>query len=201
MKKNGIIIGIILAILVIIIIAILFFMNRNKEEMVYDEDYISDEEVEDEEETGAFNGMSVTIGDYIVNIDSEEVGHPETNSYFTTSVSTVNDEGIESYYTIKYLDIIDSNKTPYDSKFEVFEEDTITINDEEYKYYIDRSGWNAILCYTIPGENKDLVININGGDVFASNGTQIKTMAIIDEEFLNSDELAGVLNFSIEKDE
>ena len=191
MKKNGVIIGIIVAILIIIVVGTIF-MNLNKTRNIPNTN-------PEGGETGSFSKGSFTIDDYTINLNSAKDGHPQPNSYFSTSISIIDDEKIESNYNINFSDIIDSNTMPYDSNFNVYEEDIVSINGKDYKYYINNSAWNAILCYTIPNENKDLIIKINGGDVFSSDGVQLKHLAHIDKEFLNSKELAEVLNYTITK--
>lgn len=191
MKKNNFKIGSIIAVLVIIVIGIIFIsLSKTRNTPV---------PKPDGEETGSFNKVSFTIGDYTINLNSAESGHPEPGSYFSTSISIENNQKIESNYNIYFSDIIDSNTTPYGSDFNVYEEGNVSVNGKEYKYYIDNSSWNAILCYTIPNENKELIIKINGSDVFNSDGVQLKHLATIDKEFLNSKELAEVLNYTITK--
>ena len=50
-----------------------------------------------------------------------------------------------------------------------------------------------------PNDNAILIIKIRGGNIFDSNNNQLKTLAIIDKEILESSELAKILEFSIKK--
>ena len=206
MKNIGVMIIAIVVIAAIIVFGVTFVTLDEGEDVVYSEDDIytgSDDYTEDDDytegETGAFNDMNFVIDDYTISIDSKEKGHPDVGSYFSTDITIEDDEGTESYYNIDFTDIIDSDEKPYDSDFEVYEYGTILINGKKYKYYINNDGWNAVLCYLIPNEKKDLIIKINGSDVFDAEGNQAKHMAIIDEDVLNSEELAGVLNYSVAK--
>ncbi len=212
MKNIGTIIVIIAAITAIIILGVVFVTKNGEKETVSSEgdSYLNDNissgndtesDVSTDGETGAFFGGSFAMDEYIVNIDSKQAGHPGPEAYYLTDISIENDEGTESDYDIYFSDIIDSDEKPYDSNFNVYEDGIVSINGKEYKYYIDSSGWSAILCYTIPNENKYLVIKVNGSDVFDSDGNQAKTLAVVDEDVFNSKELAEVLNFTVAKSE
>lgn len=200
MKNIGVIVLVIAAIAVIIVLGVSFVTLNSREDVAPDgEDIYSGSDISTDGETGAFNDMSFVIDDYTISIDSEEVGHPGPESYFNTDITIENEEGTESDYIIDFSGIIDSKEKPYDSDFDVYKDGTVTIAGKEYKYYIDNSAWKAILSYTIPNEKKDLIIEVNGSDVFDSEGNQAKHLATIDEDVLNSVELAGVLNYTVTK--
>lgn len=147
--------------------------------------------------TGSFNTLNITIDDYTIHINSKEKGHPAEESFFLTSFTIKHSDGLEYDYDVNYVDsILNLSPTP---EFNISEQGNITINNKEFKYYVDDSTWNSILYYTLPDKKGCLAIKVTGRNVFNADGNQVKTKASIDKEVLSSKELAGIINFSVTK--
>lgn len=181
MNKKIILIIVVLLAIIAIAGACIFVFNTNPNQ---------NENSNEITETGAFNGTTILINGYKVNIDSKEVGHPSGESYFKTSFDMIDNNQYKSTYNVDFLV---SNSTSNNSSEEV------TINGKKFNYQLDESKWNAILFYPIPGGNNQLVIKVTGSSVFDSNGNQAKHLATIDKEVLESNELAGIINFTVTK--
>ncbi len=180
-KKIGIITGVIIVIIILVVAVCIFTKSDSNKE-------------NSENETGSFSNTSFSINGYTIDIKSKEVGHPSEGTYFETSFELSSNN--KSTYFVDFVDLKDienSDKTYNSAKEEV------TINDKTYNYFIEEDTWNATLYYQIPKENKYLIIEVRGGDVFDSEGNQVKTLANIDKKVLNSKELAEILNYTITK--
>lgn len=77
---------------------------------------------------------------------------------------------------------------------------TITINGKKMYYQIERSGVEAELYYRLPDDNGTLVINVYGVNSFYAIDDYEDHPAYVDLKILESEELAGILNFKITKE-
>ena len=154
-------------------------------------------------ETGAFNKMTITTKGYAIDINSKEVGHPSSGSLFSTSFDIVNKDKSSKTYFVNYAELKLASDSTFNDEIinDVAEQGEVTINGKKFNYSIGLSPSNAALYYQIPDGNGKLIITVKGGNVFDSEGNQAKTQASVDEEVLNSKELAGILNFSVSKEQ
>ncbi len=153
-------------------------------------------------ETETFNKISITIKGYTVNINSKEVGHPSSESYFNTSFNIIDNNQYTNTYNVDFIDLkLDSeNTSDGEINYDIARPEEVTINDKKFNYYLDDSDGNATsatLSYVIP--DGSLVIKVSGVSVFDSNGKQVKTSALVDKKVLESNELAEILNFTVNK--
>lgn len=185
-KKLAIIIGLI----VIIIVAIGIYIIGKKDNLN-----------EPEPETGSFNNMSITVKGYTININSAETGHSSENSYFQTSFNIIDSDNNKRTYNVDFVKLYLSSDeiSTEDMIDDIAKPEIITINGKTFEYYLDEYNHNATLYYQIPDKNGQLMIKVSGRDIFDHEGNQLKTLAPIDKEILESSQLAGILNFSVTK--
>ena len=152
-------------------------------------------------ETVAVNKMSITIKGYTMDINSKEVGHASSKSYFNTSFDIIDKDNNKCTYYVDFVDLnLISDNTGNDGIIDdIARPKEITINGKKFEYYLDESNWNATLYYRIPDGEGQLIIKVSGGGVFDSEGNQAKMLAYVDEKVLESDELAEILKFSVHK--
>lgn len=203
MKKNDVKIILLVCIIVILIIGVcIIISNHNTSQTpitppIEAENSLS---ITPSTETGTYNNVDVVIKDYTIKINSSKIGHPSSNSYFSTSFTITHTDGSTYNYIVNFADIIlSSENANLKPNFEIFDQGNITINNKDFKYYIDHSAWNSLLYYTLPDKKGTLVIELRGSNIFSADGVQVKTLARINKEVLSSKELAGILNFSVNK--
>ncbi len=154
------------------------------------------------DETEELNKMSITIKGYTIDIASKEVGHSSSESYFSTSFNIIDDNNYTNTYNVEFVDLKLSSENTSDGSitYDIARPEEVTINGKEFNYYLDDSeeySTSATLYYIIP--DGSLTIKVYGGSVFDSNGDQLKRLAFVNKEVLESKELAEVLNFTIKK--
>ncbi len=150
-------------------------------------------------EKGSFKELTVTSEGYKINIKSANDGHPSKESLFSTNFEIEHKDGSTYYYTLEYNNIhvyekgVIFDRMPYE---------TIEINKKSFDYVLNEDENGKVnLIYWIPGEDTaTLNFTITGTDVFDKDENYVEMTAKVDEEVLKSDELASVLNFTIEKE-
>ena len=154
-----------------------------------------------EYETGSFNKMRITIKGYTIDINSKEAGHPSKDSHFETSFDIIDNNHYTNTYNVDFIDLkLDSETSDDGIAYDIAKPEEVTINGKEFDYYLDDFDGNATsaeLYYRIP--DGVLIIKVSGVMVFDSNGKLVKTSALVDREVLESNELAGILNFTVNK--
>ena len=191
MKKNDFKIFLLVCIIIILIVGVCIFISNSN---------TSQSPMTPPTERRTYKNVSVAIKDYILEINSSEVGHPSSDSYFNSSFTITHTDGSIYNYNVDFADIILSTENVnLKPNFEISDQGNITINNKDFKYYIDTSSWNSVLYYTLSDKKGTLVIEIHGGNIYDVDGVQAKTLAFIDKEVLSSKELARILNFSVNK--
>ena len=148
-------------------------------------------------ETGAFKDMTVESNGYKINIISKEPGHPQDGSLFTTSFEIEHDDGTTYTYRIDYNEII---TYPEGTVFSTKPYKTVKINNIIFNYVPDDINTTLHLSCWLTGEQlAELDIAISGLSAFDKNGNQAKFIPQVDEDVLKSEELASVLNFTVEE--
>ena len=142
---------------------------------------------------------SITINGYKIDINAKKKNDTAIDSYFSTSFDIIDSYNYKNTYWIDFVDLILTSKNTNEMNYNDTTYGNIKINGKLFYYVIDKHKWNATLYYTIPNDNAILIIKIRGGNIFDSNNNQLKTLAIIDKEILESSELAKILEFSIKK--
>lgn len=152
-------------------------------------------------ETGVFNKTSITIKGYTIDINSKDVGHSSSKSYFNTSFDIIDKDNNKCTYYVDFVDLnLISDNTDNDGIiYDIARPKEITINGKKFEYYLDESNSNATLYYGIPDGEGQLIIKVSGGGVFDSEGNQAKMLAYVDKKVLESNELAEILKFSVHK--
>lgn len=152
--------------------------------------------------TGSLNvgkySNSVNIKGYNISIDAKKEEVPSGNeAKFRTSFTKVDGDHNKNTYYVDFKNVFEyEDGVVYDM---VPPDGTIKINGKEFNYYLDSSGWEASLYYSIPKTKGELIIEIKGGNIYAPNGSQLKTLATVNEKVLQSKELAEVLKFNVSK--
>ena len=183
-KKIIALIGIIVVAILAIVMAIVLVNQNNKEP---DKPEKPDKPTEPAG-TGSFKKSSYTSNGVSIEITSTVAGHPSGDAKFQASIDIESDENVD-YFEISYLEVEDGLDEKATS--------TVKINGKTFFYYIKDIGLNeADLYYPIPKyQNKYLHIRVVGTESFDSQGNQCKCFPIIDKEVLQSDEIAGIINF------
>lgn len=152
--------------------------------------------VDNKVETGAFNNIKVESEGYTIDINSEEVGHPDSESLFKTHFEIENEDGTTETFSVSYEKVFVYGK---DAKLSSNTDQPITIDGKRYSY-TTKDKHETTLKYHIEDENQAyLFIKVKGMDIFDEDGNDTGTTPIIDEDVLESEELAGLLNFEVEK--
>lgn len=151
----------------------------------------------EEEATGSFYNSTVTTNGYKININSTESGHPSGDSIFSTDFKIKKSDNSTNYYSVDYLgvELYSSNSVPT-----VEYPNYVTINGKKFGYYLNNMETLVKLYYELPDKNGNIVIQVNGSNCFDANGNQAKCLAPITENVLKSSELAGIINFTVEKE-
>lgn len=191
MKKNYFKIFLLVCIIIILIVGVCIFISNSN---------TSQSPITPPTEIRTYKNVSVAIKDYIIEINSSEVEYPSSDSYFNTSFAITHPDGSTYNYNVDFADIVlSSENANLKPNFEISDQGNITINNKDFKYYIDTSSWNSVLYYTLSDKKGTLVIEIHGGNIYSVDGVQAKTLASIDKKVLSSKELARILNFSVNK--
>jgi hypothetical protein len=129
--------------------------------------------------------------DYKINISSTPIQNDNRETYYTTSFEFVTENTGKKEVRTYFVDFdgIYKDKLPKDVK-------EVKINKKTFKYTQEQSDYDADLYYQIPKTHEYILIGVSGGSVYV-NGVQLKMLAPVDEELLNSKELADVLDFDI----
>ena len=190
MNKKKIEIIVILSVIIVIFGVCIFVSKHNSKQIKVQN------EIEDE--TGAFNKMSIVINGYTININSKEVGHPSHESIFSTSFNIISNHKKNSY-TVDFVDLITASDNTNNNGivYDIAKPEVIKINGKKFDYYLDESNCSATLYYIIPDGKGSLSIKVSGGSVFDSKGNLLDTLAPVNKKVLKSKELAGILNFTV----
>ena len=160
--------------------------NQNKNEIA----------VDNKIETGAFNHMKVNSEGYTIDINSEEVGHPDSESLFRTGFEIEEEDGTTKTFDVSYEEIFVYGKG---STLPTTTDQPIKINGKECYYSTDKKHETKIR-YHIKDENQAyLFIKVRGMETFDKDGNDTGKTPVIDKDVLESEELAGILNFEVEK--
>lgn len=147
--------------------------------------------------TGAFNHMKVTSEGYTIDINSEEVGHPDSESLFRTGFEIEEEDGTTKTFDVSYEKIFVYGKG---STLPTTTDQPIKINGKECYYSTDKKHETKIR-YHIKDENQAfLYIKVEGMNTFDKDGNDTGKTPVVDEDILESEELAGILNFEVEKE-
>ena len=147
--------------------------------------------------TGAFNHMKVTSEGYTIDINSEEVGHPDSKSLFRTGFEIEYEDGTTETFNVSYDEVFVYGK---DAVLSTSLDQPITIGGKKYSYTTENKH-ETVLKYHIEDENLAyLFIKVEGMETFDKDGNDTGKTPIIDKDVLESEELAGILNFEVEKE-
>ena len=155
--------------------------------------------IEKRNETGSFNKMTSESNNYVITIDSSELGHPDQGYVFTTSTKVENKEYNGQKYSVRYrIDYakIVENKANQDyPNFDKYSQ--VEINGKKFRYFTDSNTMTLIYqpndldCYV------NIMVSLT--DVYDANGNAVDSPFIISEEDLQSKEIKGVINFELKK--
>ena len=147
--------------------------------------------------TGAFNHMKVNSEGYTIDINSEEVGHPDSESLFRTGFEIEEEDGTTKTFDVSYEKIFVYGKG---STLPTTTDQPIKINGKECYYSTDKKHETKIR-YHIKDENQAfLYIKVEGINIFDKDGNDTGKTPVVDKDILESEELAGILNFEVEKE-
>lgn len=153
--------------------------------------------------TGSFITMKIDVKGYNLEINSKKAGHPSKDVLFATSFN-MKDSNMESSYDVYYKEL--HLKSDKDEKGNIIEDiskpEMININGKKFEVYgigtLDEKD-TVNLYYLLPDQNGSLEIIVQGKNSFDSDGKILNKRPIVDKKVIESDELAGILNFSINK--
>ena len=197
MKKKTFGIVVVFAVIIIICAVIIFDLatkDNSKNENSNSSKNIIDPR--DEEATGAFYDTEPVMKDYRVSIHSTEAGHPQNGSFFGTFFKIIDENDSTNYYCAEYMELVLDNE----EKIDLAGLKTITINGKKMYYQIENSELEAKLYYRFPDDNGTLVITVYGLNSFNSSGDFEDHLSNVNIKVLESEELAGILNFKITKE-
>ena len=189
-KKTIIILCVIL--FIIVIIGLFYFIKKKT----------PDENTIETNGTVSTSQNKINIKGYTIDINAKkkEESEESNESFFTTSFEITNSDNGKAYYDVDFNNLILKSESKDDGiNYDVKAPEVVTINGKEFEYYIDEFGLCATLYYQIPDKQGLLEIEVNGRNVYSSRGEQLKMRAVVDKSVIESQELAKVLDFSINK--
>ncbi len=147
--------------------------------------------------TGAFNHMKVISEGYTIDINSEEVGHPDSKSLFRTGFEIENEDGTTETFNVSYDKVVVYGK---DAVLSTSLDQPITIGGKKYSYTTEDKH-ETVLKYHIEDENLAyLCIKVRGMEIFDKDGNDTGKTPIIDKDVLESEELGGILDLEVGKE-
>ncbi len=149
--------------------------------------------------TGSFNKMSWVIDGYLVEINSENRGHPSGDSFFFTDFDIIDDENNKTYYFVDFIDDVKLSSESNELNDNILGIEEIEINGKKYTYDLDDTNTKATLYYQLPDGKGQFIIEVTGSQTFDSEGNLREEVPVVNREVLESKELAGILNISISK--
>lgn len=143
-------------------------------------------------EAGAFNRMTSYSGDYCIEINAKNPGHPEGESIFTTYYDWYNTSDYRTNVRIDFYFYINTLSADYEKL-----EDEVEIGGKTC-YYIPENDTKVILLYE-QDENAYLKIELNAMSHFDMSTGESADMNILLEDILESDDFKSAFTFTVFK--
>ncbi|MEE3343787.1 MAG: hypothetical protein VZS44_06835 [Bacilli bacterium] len=145
--------------------------------------------------------FNIEMNGYSIGISSrKDVTKISSSSYETSFEIIDEDDHYRNLYKVNFanIELFDENKDDFIDDIE--RPEVLNVDGKRFEYYFNKSvGFDnyATIYYILPDKKGRLVIEVVGTSIYTFSGEQIKTMPKVDKDVMESEELAIILNFTI----